>query len=308
MILPKFIAVRAYLESSGIAFAETEYINALFETLMKEEEITAEEGREILGHKTDTATSVFRLFEHIGIVSKRLTEKKETYYSFSSIGKNLLKDQKGKRRYIQPLTPFFLTWLPFKIFLKFLEENPNTTTEEINEYLGTQVMKHTKEYSQIYPLKNVDKEKGVAKPFNKFVIPNSLAKIGEYLELITFDKKDGPFSLTPLGKFVAHSIDYKNFTFSKLENSIDYNRLALSDFLTKRPTSLVILSQQRELDNLKIFLKEHFESIKIEFKISNFNAILTKDNAYWNITNNLFGLSYDPIKAMELNVNLVNIT
>ena len=203
--------------------------------------------------------------------------------------------------------PFFLTWLPFKIFLKYLEDNPNTTTEEMNEQLGTQMIKHTMEYSQIFPLKNVDKDKGVAKPFNKFVIPNSLVKIGEYLELVTFDKKDGPFSLTPLGKYVANSIDYRNFTFTKLENKIDYNKLALLDFLTKRPTSLVILSNQGELDNLKIFLKDYFESINIDFKISDFNAILTKDTAYWNITDNLFGLSYDPLKVLELNANIVNI-
>ena len=88
MILSKFISVRAYLESSGIAFAEAEYVNTLFETLMKKKEITAEFGREILGHKTDTVTSVFRLFEHIGIITKRITEEKTIYYSFSTIGKD----------------------------------------------------------------------------------------------------------------------------------------------------------------------------------------------------------------------------
>ena len=306
MILPKFLAVRAYLESSGIAFAEEEYVNALFEKLLKDHEITAEEGRETLDHKTDTATSLFRLFEHIGIISKRTTEEKVTYYSFSSIGKELLKNQKGKKGFIQPLTPFFLTWLPFKIFLKFLEENPNSTTDEINEQLGRQVEKHTMEYAQIFPLKNVNKEKGVAKPFNKFVIPNSLAKIGEYLELVAFDQRDGPFTLTPLGKFVSNSIDYRNFTFSLLEDTIDYNKLALSDFLKQKPSSMVLLGKQGVLDNLKIFLQDYYDKITFDFRTSEFNAILTKDNAFWSLTNNLMGLSYDPLKVLELNANVVN--
>lgn len=314
MILPKFIAVRAYLESSGIAFAERKYIIALFNELLKEQEITSERGREIMEHKTDTATSVFRLFEHVGLMSKRMDiDDRTTYYSFSKLGEEILKDKKEGQNIFQPLTPFFLTWLPFKLLLKYLREKPNSTTEDINKELGGQVATHTKEFVKYIPLKNVSEEKGVTKPFNKFVIPNSLAEIGKFLELIIAEKKDGPFYLTPLGKYVANSIDSYNFNFHKLEINVDYKKLAILDFISTQPTGMVLISKEKQLDELKSFIEKIIEkkyqnqSLKIETKIKDFDAILTKDNAYWTCSHSLFNLSYDPIKVLELNANIVNI-
>jgi len=103
LILPKFIAIRAYLESQGIAFANEEYIHALFDTLLKEQTITAGRGQDILGHKTDTATSVFKLFEHIGIIKKEINQDKEILYSFSDIGSQLLKEEQGSGNYLQSI-------------------------------------------------------------------------------------------------------------------------------------------------------------------------------------------------------------
>jgi len=306
MILPKFIAIRAYLESSGIAFADKEYINPLFDIIVKEGSITAKQGREILGHKTNTTTNLFRLYEHIGIITKSLNDDKESNYSLSNIGKELLKNQKGERKYIQPFTPFFLNWLPFKIFLKYLNEFPNATTDEINSVLGEQVKRQTFDLNKIIPLKNVY-NKGITKPFNKFVIENSLAKIGEYLELVVGDKRDGFFSLTPMGKYVANSIDIRNYNFKTLEKSFEYNKLALLDFIEKKVDNIVIITKEDNLTNFQIFLKSFKQSLDFDYRISNFEAIITKNNAYWTISKNLFGLSYDPLKVLELNANIANI-
>ena len=314
MILPKFVAIRAYLESIGIAFGQKDMIDPLLEALLKETELSTERGREILNHNTDTATSVFRLFEHIGILSKRIDkDEKITYYFYSNIGKEVLKDRRKDENLIQPLTPFFLSWLPFKLFLKYLQVYPNSTTEDINSNLGKQVAHHTKDFVKFIPLKNVNEKDGVTKPFNKFVISNSLAEIGKFLELIIAEKKDGPFYLTPLGKYVANSIDPYNFNFHKLEININYGKLAILDFISTQPKGMVLISNKEQLKELKSFIeiindKKYLkQSLKIETKIKDFDAILTKDNAYWTCSNSLFNLSYDPIKVLELNANIVNI-
>ena len=70
---------------------------------------------------------------------------------------------------------------------------------------------------------------------------------------------------------------------------------------------MVLLGKQGELDNLKIFLQGYYDKITFDFRTSEFNAILTKDNAFWTLTNKLMGLSYDPLKVLELNANVVNI-
>ena len=313
MILPKFIAIRAYLESRGIAFANIEYIQTLFDTLLKEQTITAGKGQDILGHKTDTATSVFKLFEHIGIIKKQIQQDKEILYFFSDIGSQLLREEKGSGYYIQPLIPFFLNWLPFKLFLKFLQVIPGSTTEDIYQNLGKQVENHTKEYSKLVPMKSVDATTGVAKPFNRFVIPNSLAAIGKFLGLTNNKIKDGPYELTPLGKYVVNSIDDLNYNFKRLDNSFNYNELALYDFYTSNPSEIVIISDSESMGNSLTFIEQIQEKLdckkklQIEHRKLDFNAILTKNKAYWEIATSLLNVSYDSLRVLELNANIVNI-
>lgn len=63
----------------------------LFQTLLERKEITVEEGKDILGHKTNTPTSIFKLFQHLGIIAKRYNEyDKLNNYSFSKIGRDIL--------------------------------------------------------------------------------------------------------------------------------------------------------------------------------------------------------------------------
>ncbi|MHA1747440.1 MAG: hypothetical protein ACTSYF_02210, partial [Promethearchaeota archaeon] len=309
MILPKFIAIRAYLESQGIAFANIEYIQTLFDTILKEQTITAGRGQDILGHKTDTATSVFKLFEHIGIIKKEINQDKEILYSFSDIGSQLLKEEQGSGNYLQPIIPFFLNWLPFKLFLKYLQISPGSTTEDIYQNLGKQVENHTKEYNKLVPLKYVDSKTGVAKPFNSFVIPNSLATIGKLLGLTINKKKDGPYELTPLGKYIVNSIDDLSFNFKRLDNSFNYNELALYDFYTSNPSGIVIISDSESIVKSLTFIdriKEKLvckKKLHIEPRKLDFNAILTKNKAYWETASSLFNVSYDSLRVLELNAN-----
>lgn len=286
MILPKFIAVRAYLESSGTAFAKEEYIEKLFEVLKKENEITVEQGMEILEHKTDTPTSILKLFEHIGIIKKRMdTEDKKSYYSFSKIGKQVL-NENPMDNLIQPFTPFFLTWLPLKIFLKYLQIYPGSDVENIRETLGEQVAKHTREAKNILNLKYVDKDKGVDKPFNRHVIPNVLVDLGRILRVVNTDRKNGPYYLTPLGKYVAKSIDLENFTFRRLSYDFNYFELAILDFLETKPGSLVIVTENNQIDYLAKFVEKNLELLNIEnrteidVKKNNFEAVQTSNRSY----------------------------
>ncbi len=50
MHLQKYLAVQAYLESTGIAFAGMKYIEPLLESMLESKEITAKASREIFGH------------------------------------------------------------------------------------------------------------------------------------------------------------------------------------------------------------------------------------------------------------------
>jgi len=301
------------LESQGIAFANEEYIRTLFDTLIKEKTITAGRGQDILGHKTDTATSVFKLFEHIGIIKKQIDQDKEILYSFSDIGSQLLKEEKGSGSYIQPIIPFFLNWLPFKLFLKYLQIVPGSTTEDIYQNLGRQVENHTKEYNKLVPMKKVSSTTGVAKPFNRFVIPNSLAIIGKFLGLTINKKKEGPYELTPLGKYVANSIDDLSFSFKRLDKTFNYNELALFDFYTSNPSGMVIVSDSVSKKKSLTFINQiqdkldYRKKIEIEHRKLDFNAILTKNKAYWETASSLFNLSYDSLRVLELNANIVNI-
>ena len=314
MILPKFIAVRAYLESRGIAFANIEYIQTLFDTLRKEQTITAERGQEILGHKTDTATSVFRLFEHIGIMKKQTSQENELLYSFSNIGSQLMRDEKISGNIRHPIIPFFLTWLPFKLFIKYLQLAPGSTVEDIYQNMGRQVENYTKEYSELIYMKNVDPNKGVAKPFNRFVISNSLATIGNFLGLTMNKKKEGPYELTPIGKYVAYSIDEKSFSFNQMDKTFGYNELAMYDFFTTDSSDMVIISNPLMKEHLVSFIEKIQNTldlknkVKIEYRELDFQAILTKNKAYWETSTSLLNISYDSLRVLELNANIVSIT
>ena len=77
-------------------------------------------------------------------MKKRVIEETaEEYYSLTNFGRFIFESKKPDQSIVQPLTPFLLTWLPFKIYLKFLLQNPGADLNEIRTALGTQVVKHT---------------------------------------------------------------------------------------------------------------------------------------------------------------------
>jgi len=216
MQLPKYLAVQAYLESTGIAFADMKYIEPLLESMVESKEITAEAGREILGHKSDVARTIYTLFQHIGVMKSRvIPDTNEEFYSLTNFGRFLLESKKPDQSIVQPLTPFFLTWLPFKIYLKYLLQNPGADLNEMRTALGSQVVKHT---TDIKNLKISDMiTRGAYMPFNEMVIGKVLGNIGEFLGLIIREKVSGPCYLSPLGKYVTNSIDLLNFQFKQLD-------------------------------------------------------------------------------------------
>jgi len=175
------------------------------------------------------------------------------------------------------------------------------------------VENHTKEYSKLVTMKNVSSTTGVAKPFNRFVIPNSLATIGKFLELTINKKKEGPYELTPLGKYVANSIDDLSFNFKRLDKTFNYNELALFDFYTSNPSGIVIVSDSESKKNSLTFIDQiqdkldYRKKIKIEHRKLDFNAILTKNKAYWETATSLFNVSYNSLRVLELNTKIVNI-
>ncbi|MFW9923947.1 MAG: hypothetical protein ACFFDW_11740, partial [Candidatus Thorarchaeota archaeon] len=150
MILPKYVAVQAYLESTGTAFADMKYIEPLLMEMLDKKKMTVDTGREVLGHKSDVAKTIFNLFQHIGIIKVNIEpETKTEYFSLTNFGKFVLESKKPDQSIVQPLTPFFLTWLPFRIFLKYLQHSPGADINEIRTQLGSQILKHTTDVKEL---------------------------------------------------------------------------------------------------------------------------------------------------------------
>ena len=159
----------------------------------------------------------------------------------------------------------------------------------------------------------MEKDKGVDKPFNRHVIPNVLVDLGRILRVVRAERKNGPYHLTPLGKYVAKSINLENFTFYRLSNEFKYFELAILDFLETKPKSLVIITETNRTDYLTEFIEKNLEILgndnKTEFdvKVNNFDAVVTSSRYYLSRTKALMSLSYDPLNVLELNAQLVNL-
>lgn len=311
MILPKYVAIQAYLESTRIAFADMKYIEPLLETMVQKSEITADIGREILGHKSDVAKTVFNLFQHIGIIKSRLDqETKNEYHSLTNFGRYLLENKKPEQSIVQPLTPFFLTWLPFKIFLKHLLENTGSDLNDIRSTLGSQILKNTTDIKNI--IKSDIIRRGAYIPFNEMVIGKVLANIGEYLGLVDFEKNSGPYYLSPLGKYVTNSIDVQNFQFKDLDPSLNPIYLALMDFIDRGLQNLIVFADARTINGLKKFYPLYVESMKINhivnivYNESNFQAIISPNSAFWKFSQLFSNITYDQIKVLEFNSKVMD--
>ena len=311
MQLPKYLAVQAYLESTGIAFADMKYIEPLLEAMLESKEITAEAGREILGHKSDVARTIYNLFQHIGIMKSRVTrETAEEHYSLTNFGRFLLESKKPDQSIVQPLTPFFLTWLPFKIYLKFLLQNPGADLNEIRTTLGSQVVKHTTDVKDLKISEMITR--GAYMPFNEMVIGKVLGNIGEYLGLISREKISGPCYLSPLGKYVTNSIDLLNFQFKQLDPKLNPAHLALMDFVERGLKNIIVFASQKDIAEIKAFYRVYDEQVNVKqivnivYNKSNFTSLISQDSAFWKFTDLFCNLTYDQIKVLEFNSKVMD--
>jgi hypothetical protein len=311
MILPKYVAVQAYLESTRIAFADMKYVQPLLETMVENDEITAEMGREILGHKSDVAKTVFNLFQHIGIIkSRKDQETNNEFHSLTNFGRYLLENKKPNQSIVQPLTPFFLTWLPFKIFLRYLLETPGADLNQVRTALGTQVLQATTDIKSI--IKSDIVRRGAYIPFNEMVIGKVLANIGEFLGLVNFEKSSGPYYLSPLGKYVTNSIDFQNFQFKDLDPSINPIYLALMDFIDRGLQNIIVFADQKTTTNFKKFYPVYEELTNIKHIVNiiyyeaDFLAVISQDSAFWKFSPLFSNITYDQIKVLEFNSKIMD--
>ncbi len=311
MILPKYVAVQAYLEATGTAFADLRYLEPLLEGMLAKKQMTVEDGRELLGHKSDVAKTIFNLFQHIGIFQRTLDRETNTdLFSLTVFGRYVLEKKKPEQSIIQPLTPFFLTWLPFKIFLKYLQQNPGADLNEVRNQLGTQIVKHTASIKELRISESI--RRGAYIPFNEMVIGKVLANIGEYLGLITFEKNNGPFYLSPLGKYVSNSLDLQSFQFKNLDPKLNPMHLALLDFIDRGTTNIIAFSNETGLKDLQSFYKAIEGKIRpgilvrIAYNKSNFNALISTDSAFWSFTYRFSNITYDQIKVLEFNSKVMD--
>ncbi|RLI72604.1 MAG: hypothetical protein DRP02_01025 [Candidatus Gerdarchaeota archaeon] len=311
MILPKYVAVQAYLEATGTAFADLKYLEPLITAMLERKNMTIEDGREILGFKSDIAKTIFNLLQHIGVLAiEKKPEGELDTFILTNFTKFVLDKKKPGQSIVQPLTPFFLSWLPFKIFLKYLQNNPGANLNEIRTKLGAQILRHT---SDIKALRISDIiRRGAYIPFNEMVIAKVLANIGEYLGLVTYEKNTGPYYLSPLGKYVTNSIDLLNFQFKNLDPKISPMNLAFLDFVERGGTNLIAFSNTEGLDALREFYRMVEDKIalrtlvRILYTKSNFNALISTDSAFWNFTYRFSNITYDPIKVLEFNSKIMD--
>ncbi|MBN1330162.1 MAG: hypothetical protein JXA54_11870 [Candidatus Heimdallarchaeota archaeon] len=311
MILPKYVAVQAYLESTGTAFADLQYVEPLLEHMLKNKEITIDEGRELLGHKSDVAKTIFNLFQHIGIIRMKTQHENTTeIFTLTNYSRYVLENKKDGQSFAQPLTSFFLSWLPFKIFLKYLLQNSGCDLNQIRSQLGNQILKHTSDVKEYIGPDKI--RRGAYMPFNEMVIGKVLANIGEYLGLVNFDKNPGPFFLSPLGKYVTNSLDLLNFQFKNLDPSLNPMHLMFLDLIERGLTNIITFSNEDNLNELRYFHKTLEEKqiipqiVKMSYNKANFTAMISTDTAYWNFTKRFSNVTYDQIKVLEFNSKVMD--
>jgi len=308
MIIPKYVAVQANLESAKTAFADLKYVEPILNLILERKELSLESGKDVLGYKPDVAKTIYNLLKHIGILNSRLdTGMDMKFYSLTSFGRYLLETKKENQSLVQPLIPFFLTWLPLKIFMKFLHENPGADLDKIRGTLGDQTMFHTKEAATLLGAKTF---RGGRRPFNEMAVENVLAKIGEYLGLTYTEKRFGPYHLTPLGKYVSDSIDLLNFQFKNLDTSYAQEKLAILDFAGRGTKNLIVFCNEEQKESIKKFVLNVEENtayrMRINYNQSHFTAVISNDSAFWAFADVFSSLTYDPIKVLEFNTKVLD--
>ena len=312
MILTKYLAIQSNLETIGIVSVNMNNIEPLLEKMMEKDIITIEEGKEIIGFKSGLANTMFSLLEHIGFIKKNVQKDISLeFLRLTNFGRFLLNNKMKEQPISQLMTPFFLTWLPFKLFLKFIHQNPGADVEEIKANLGLQIIRHTTDLRTV--VNSVIIHSGSDSPFNEKIIINVISNIGEFLGLITSEKKRGPYYLSPLGKYLINTIDFQSFKFKNIDPKLKPIHLALMDFLDKGDKNFIVSTSLENAVEMKAMHRLYIERIdvgkdvNILYKQSDFNAMVSNNSAFWELSKKFCNITYDQVKVLEFNSILMDL-
>lgn len=309
MKLTKYIATQAYLESVGIGIFEISQVEELFKRLIEKKILNDRIWSEISGHNVETARTLYNLLNYIGLVKKITNEDMGTVlYSLTNFGKFLL--EKNDTRITQQITPFFLNWLPFKLFLKYVLLHPGVELDEIKENLGMQVAGHLNDITSV--INSTMIHRGTYAPFNEMMISKVLAKIAEHLGLISTEKPTGPYFLSPLGKYITKSIDYQNFKLKIIDPKLKPAHLALMDFIDRGLTEIIVFGDASSIEEIKVLFDVYTQTfgipntIKMIYKKRSINALISTNSAFWQLSPLFAELTYDQVKVIELNSTIMD--
>lgn len=305
MKLTKYIAIQAFLESLGIGIFEISQVEEIFKILIDKKIISDRTWGEVAGHNVETARTLYNLLNHIGLVKKISNEAMGTVlYSLTNFSKFLL--GKNDKRITQQITPFFLNWLPFKLFLKYILLHPGAELDEIKENLGMQVAGHLNDVEKIVNSTMI--QRGTYAPFNEIIIGKVLVNIAEHLGLINSPERTiGPYFLSPLGKYITKSIDYQNFKLKSIDPKLKPSHLALMDFIDRGLTEIVVFGDALIIEEMKVLFDVYTQTlgithpIKMIYKKSSINVLVSTNSAFWQLSPLFAELTYDQVKVIELN-------
>lgn len=311
MILSKYIAIQTNLETSKITDIDLTNLEQLLLTIFEKDILNVEEARDIIGRKSELMTSISSLLERAGII-KNVTQKEVEmqFLRLTNFGRFIFEMKYNKQSFAQTVTPFLLTWLPLKLFLKHIGENPSTTLDKIKTDLGYQMARHTSDISTVINSELIFPES--MKPFEEKTIKNVLLKITDYLSLVTYPKITGPYRLTPLGKYFVKSLDFLNYQFQNIDPNITPTHLALIDFIERGVRKMVVYSDLDNITEMKAFHKLYVEKIGVDtntnpiYKTRRFNAMISPCSAFWEYLNIYNNISYDQVKVLEINAKIMN--
>ncbi len=100
-----------------------------------------------------------------------------------------------------------------------------------------------------------------------------------------------------------------NFQFKNLDRNLDPTKLAILDFVGQGAKNLIVFSNKDETTKIKEFVSfletNSNYRVHINYNLSNFNAILSTNSAFWGFANIFSNVTYDQIKVLEFNTKIL---
>ncbi|MGC8983322.1 MAG: hypothetical protein ACP5KA_06220 [Desulfurococcaceae archaeon] len=175
-----FEALRAYMESRGIAVAGLrDIVDAASKILEGKEELSKNERR------------VARLLWHLGLVVKTPSGKVRPTPQLEAVsqGNTALLAKRLAR------------WTPMRILLRYMiASGGSATLEDVVRDLGGVMKRVTEKYLPVLKLAYPKLKCPVSKPFNKHVVDTVLFKLGADLGFLKYDRGRGVAHLTELAE------------------------------------------------------------------------------------------------------------